>query len=87
MKWMMKKRSTCELETTEPVMDTPPFQSGASTAHNILLLARMTNTPHMDCWRTTPSTIYQDVGDEKKMYLRIGDNHADSPESGTVSWH
>ena len=26
------------------------------------------------------------MGDEKKMYLLIGDNKSDSPESGTDSW-
>ena len=70
--------------------DKPPSQSGASQLRNIEKYSAAClddNTPHMDCWRTTPSTIYQDVGDEKKMYLRIGDNNADSPESGTDSWH
>ena len=74
----------------EPVMDTPNSQSGASQLRNIEQHSAAClddNTPHMDCWHTIPSTIYQDVGDEKKMYLRIGDNNADSPESGTDSWH
>ena len=70
--------------------DKPPFQSGPSQLRNIEQHSAACpddNTPDMDCWCTTPSTMYQDVGDEKKMYLRIGDNNPDSPESGTDSWH
>ena len=70
--------------------DKPPSQSGASQLRNIEQHSAAClddNRLHMDCWRTTPSTIYQDMGDEKKVYLHIGDNNADSPESGTDSWH